>query len=224
MRVLKNTMKYKLIIFDCDGVLVDSEPVSNKLFADMVNGLGLNLSNEESAQLFTGRSDDDCIKIIEERLKQKVRNDFIDDFNNRLILELEKSLNMVKNIDKVLSFLSDTAICVASNAPAMKVKHSLKITGLDIYFNNNIFTVENVNRGKPYPDIYLYAAKQMGFEPEECAVVEDSVFGVRAGVAAGMDVYGYTERIDKEILKKECAVIFNSMLDLPILFTEKIIS
>ena len=208
-------MKYKLIIFDCDGVLVDSEPVSNKLFADMVNELGLNLSYKESAELFTGRSDDDCIKITESRLGKKIRNDFIDDFNNRLIIELEKSLKMVRDIDKVLKFLSNTAICVASNAPAMKVRHSLKITGLDTYFDNNIFTIDDVKRGKPYPDIYLYAAKQMGFKPDECAVVEDSVFGVRAGVAAGMDVYGYTERTDATLLKNERAYVFNNMFELP---------
>ncbi len=212
-----NKIKYKLVIFDCDGVLVDSEPISSCLFTDMVNELGLCLTYKESEILFIGRSDDDCIKIVETRLGRSVPIGFIDDFNNRLLVLLDTELTAVKNVNKVLDFLQGVPVCVASNAPAKKVRCSLKLTNIDTYFNNNIFTVQDVKRGKPFPDLYLYAAEKMGIQPDECVVIEDSVFGVRAGIAAGMSVFGYTERSDEALLEKEGAVIFNNMLDLPVL-------
>ena len=128
---------------------------------------------------------------------------------------------LIKNIDKVLGFLKGTPICVGSNAPTEKVKGSLRITKLSSYFNDNIFTIQDVKRGKPFPDLYLFAAEQMGIQPEECAVIEDSVFGVSAGIAAGMTVFGYTERTDEKLLENEGAVIFNNMLDLPELLKAK---
>ena len=263
-------MKYKLIIFDCDGVLVDSEPITNRLFTDMVNELGLNLSYKESEKLFTGRSDNDCVKVIELTLGCSVPIGFMDAFNQRVIAALKMELKPVKNIRKVLDTLCQLstsnnfrqtadpssvggndffavegpclhrgsrkgtrcshgrdgtlpsssvnkplAICVASNAPKEKVMTSLKTTGLNSYFDGKIFSVQDVKHGKPSPDLYLFAAEKMGVSPNECAVIEDSVFGVRAGIAAGMDVFGYTERIDEELLNNEGAVTFDKMLDLP---------
>ena len=213
-----NKIKYKLVIFDCDGVLVDSEQLSNRLFTEMVNELGLSLTCNESKKLFTGRTDDDCIKIVESMLEgRSVPTGFIEDFNNRLFVLLDTDLTAVKNVDKVLDFLQEIPVCVAANAPAKKVKRSLRLTNLSIYFNDNVFTVQDVKRGKPFPDLYLYAAEKMGIQPNECVVIEDSVFGVRAGIAAGMSVFGYTERSDEALLEKEGALIFNNMLDLPLL-------
>ncbi len=209
-------MKYKLVIFDCDGVIADSEPISTRLFTDMVNELGLNLLYEESGKLFTGRSDKDCKEIVETRLGSPMPAEFIDDFNSRLLVLLETGLTAVKNVEKVLDLLQGTTpICVASNAPRNKVKGSLRITELGSYFNDNIFTVDDVKRGKPFPDLYLLAAEKMGIHPHECAVIEDSVYGARAGIAAGMTVFGYAERSDEVLLKNEGAVVFNDMLDLP---------
>ena len=212
---MKTDIKYKLVIFDCDGVIADSEPISTRLFTDMVNELGLNLSYEESGKLFTGRSDNDCKEIVETKLGFPMPAGFINDFNCRLLVLLETELTAVKNVEKVLKLLLGTPICVASNAPRVKVKGSLRITHLSSYFNDNIFSVEDVKRGKPSPDLYLFAAEKMGIHPGQCAVIEDSVFGVRAGVAAGMTVFGYSERSDEILLKKEGAVVFNNMLDLP---------
>ena len=218
---MREKIKYKLVIFDCDGVLSDSEPISSRLFTDMVREIGLNMSYEEAEVLFTGRSDDDCMKIVEARLGRTVRVGFIDDFNTRLLILLEADLEAVNNVDKVLEFLSDTPICVGSNAPKEKVLMSLDKLNFSSFFKGNIFSVEDVVHGKPSPELYLYAAKKMGMLPQDCAVVEDSVSGVRAGIAAGMTVFGYTERIDEKLLKDEGAVTFSSMLDLPGLLEEK---
>jgi HAD superfamily hydrolase (TIGR01509 family) len=212
---MREKIRYKLVIFDCDGVLADSEPISNRLFTDMVNELGLKLSYKISEKLFTGRSDDDCIRIVKNMLDRSVPSGFIDDFNCRLMALLDAELTAVKNVDKVLKFLSGIPVCVGSNAPREKVKRSLNKINLDCFFMDNVFTVQDVTQGKPFPELYLYAAEKMGVLPEECAVIEDSISGVRAGIAAGMTVFGYTERSDELLLKKEGAVIFDNMLDLP---------
>ena len=205
--------KYKLIIFDCDGVLVDSEPLSNRIFTDKINGLGLNLSYEESEKLFTGRSDKDCLDIVSGKLGYPVPIEFMSDFNKEVLVTIETQLTAVKHVEKVLKSLCDSSIpiCVGSNAPVDKVRKSLNVTNLLSFFKDNIFTVQDVKHGKPYPDIYLYAAEKMGIDPEYCAVIEDSVYGVRAGIAAGMTVYGYCERSGKKSIKKEGAIVFDNM-------------
>jgi len=197
-------------------VLVDSEPLSNRIFTDKINSLGLNLSYEESEKLFTGRSDKDCLQIVSSKLGNPVPSEFMNDFNNEILIAIETQLVAVQGIEKVLKSLCDipTMVCVGSNAPVDKVKKSLKVTNILSYFDDNIFTVGNVKHGKPCPDLYLYAAQKMGIHPEQCAVVEDSVYGVRAGIAAGMTVYGYCERSSKESIKKEGAIVFDCMKEL----------
>ncbi|HJO94785.1 MAG TPA: HAD family hydrolase [Victivallales bacterium] len=204
-------MKFDLIIFDCDGVLVDSEPISNRVFADLVNTLGAGISYEESKTLFTGRSDSDCKKILEDRIGKKAPDNLFDEFDKLSFAAYEKDLNPVINIHKVVDLLEKKSICVASNAPKKKIHKVLSLVGLDDKFGEQIFCSDDVKRPKPYPDLFLHAAVSMNCDPVNCAVIEDSIYGARAGIAAGMTVFGYSERTDSDKLKAEGCITFNKM-------------
>ncbi|MCP4179160.1 MAG: HAD family hydrolase [bacterium] len=204
-------MKYDLIIFDCDGVLVDSEPISNRVFADLINALGAGVSYDKSKRLFTGRSDADCKKILEEIIGKEAPDNLFDEFDKLSFDAYEKYLKPVKNIHKIIDSLDKKSICVASNAPKKKIHKVLSLGGLDSKFGDQIFCSDDVKRPKPYPDLFLFAAESMGHDPKKCAVIEDSIYGARAGIAAGMTVFGYSERTESEKLKAEGCITFDNM-------------
>jgi len=150
-------MNPDLIIFDCDGVLVNSEPIASRIFHELVSEIGLSIALER-------------ISI---------------------------------------------PTCLASSGPYAKIRLSLGVTQLLPIFEGRIFSAVEVSRGKPFPDLFLYAAEKMGVPSKNCIVVEDSVFGVQAGIAAGMVVLGYAERTDPEVLRHNGATVFDDMLELP---------
>lgn len=207
-------MKYDLIIFDCDGVLVDSEPMANKIFAELIHDLGFKISYDECENIFTGRSDSDCLKLLEAHIGFSPPPSLFEEFDKRAFLKYEQDLKAVKGVPELISLLKHKKFCVASNASEAKVHKALSVTGLFDYFHGRIFTSTMVERPKPYPDLFLFAAKRMNAKPNKTVVIEDTVYGIKAAVSAEMDVFGYAERSNPEELKEAGAIVFNNMLDL----------
>ncbi|MFD7705490.1 HAD family hydrolase [Streptomyces caelestis] len=188
-------MRYDLVIFDNDGVLVDSEPISNRLLAAYLTELGHPTSYEDSIRDYMGSAMHRVHDLVEERTGQRLPADFDDVFHARVFAAFERELKPIAGAMGVLEELTADGVpyCVASSGSHERIRVGHRTTGLDRWFDDErIFSSQDVGRGKPAPDLFLYAAERMGVVPERCAVVEDSPLGVRAAVAAGMDVYGFT--------------------------------
>ncbi|MET9758806.1 HAD family hydrolase [Streptomyces sp. NPDC006372] len=188
-------MRHDLVIFDNDGVLVDSEPISNRLLAAYLTELGHPTSYEDSLRDYMGAAMHRVHDLIGERTGQRLPEDFDDVFHGRVFAAFEEELKPVAGVEEVLQKLTADAVpyCVASSGSHERIRVGHRTTGLDRWFDEGrIFSSQDVGRGKPAPDLFLYAAERMGVTPERCVVVEDSPLGVRAAVAAGMDVYGFT--------------------------------
>jgi HAD superfamily hydrolase (TIGR01509 family) len=188
-------MRYDLVIFDNDGVLVDSEPISNRLLAAYLTELGHPTSYEDSIRDYMGSAMHRIHDLVLERTGQRLPDDFDDVFHARVFAAFERELKPVAGVVDVLEKLTADGVpyCVASSGSHERIRVGHRTTGLDRWFDDaRIFSSQDVGRGKPAPDLFLYAAEQLGARPETCVVVEDSPLGVRAAVAAGMDVYGFT--------------------------------
>ncbi len=212
-------MSPELIIFDCDGVLVDSEPISIRMLQETLNDVGLRISYEQTSKDFEGLSDKDCVRIIEERLGRPIPSNALREYEEKLFTALSRDVQSVTHIHEALKAIS-TPMCVASSGTHGKMRTTLTTTRLLPLFEGRLFSAADVERGKPHPDLFLHAAGVMGASPESCVVVEDSIHGVQAGVAAGMTVLGYTERSDPAILAEAGARVFNDMRELPVLLKE----
>jgi HAD superfamily hydrolase (TIGR01509 family) len=182
-----------LVIFDCDGVLVDSELITNRVFARMINELGVQVTLEDMFEQFVGRSMTYCCELIAHMLKKPIPDNFVEQYHVRTSAALHMELEPVAGIESVLDELSERGVqfCVASNGSHEKMRTTLGITGLLSRFENRLFSITEVANGKPAPDVFLHAAKKTGVTPSRCFVVEDTPTGVIAGVAAGMTVFGY---------------------------------
>ncbi|MEU3899524.1 HAD family hydrolase [Streptomyces sp. NPDC045251] len=188
-------MRYDLVIFDNDGVLVDSEPISNRLLAGYLSELGHPTSYEDSLRDYMGAAMHRVHDLVLERTGRKLPEDFDDVFHRRVFAAFEENLEPVPGVVGLLEKLAVDGVpyCVASSGSHERIRVGHRKTGLDRWFDDGrIFSSQDVGRGKPAPDLFLYAAERMGVAPERCVVVEDSPLGVRAAVAAGMDVYGFT--------------------------------
>jgi HAD superfamily hydrolase (TIGR01509 family) len=207
------TQRY-LVIFDCDGVLVDSEPTSNRVLASAITQAGLSMEPDEVALTFEGMRLRDIQASIERRLGRKLPEGWLADFEARRAAAFEKGLAAIPGVADVLSQVSAAGIptCVASQASRRKMELTLGLTGLKDYFPTSaLFSSTMVERGKPYPDLFLLAAESMGFEPSQCIVVEDGVPGVQAGCQAGMKVLGYAPGDNADRLADAGAQVFASM-------------
>jgi HAD superfamily hydrolase (TIGR01509 family) len=205
----------RLVIFDCDGVLVDSEPLANAVLHAELLRLGLGLSLEESTELFTGRSLRSCLRIIESRLGASPPPDFMPRLRAGVVDAFMRHLQAVPGVESVIRGLAAER-CVASSGSHEKIRFSLGLTGLDVLFDDSrIFSADDVAEGKPAPDLFLHAAARLGFAPKACVVVEDSAPGVQAGRAAGMRVLGFAARTDAAALEAAGAhVVFSDMREL----------
>ncbi len=207
-------MKNKLIIFDCDGVLVDSEPISNAVIAEQITEMGIPMTTEEAIHHFAGTSLAKVRSFTEAR-GVTIPEDFEEEYRKRSYTRFQQELQPVPGIQEALSKLS-AAKCVGSNGPLEKIKLNLGLTKLDSHFEtDHLFSAYQIKRWKPDPALYLHAAKEMGFEPKDCVVIEDSHHGVNAALAAGMKVFGFAGRTPKAKLEKPGAEIFDDMLQLP---------
>ncbi|MFE1300440.1 HAD family hydrolase [Streptomyces sp. NPDC058731] len=188
-------MRYELVIFDNDGVLVDSEPISNRLLAAYLTELGHPTTYEESIRDYMGSAMHRIHDLVLERTGRRLPDDFDDVFHARVFAAFERELKPVAGMTGVLEKLAADGVpyCVASSGSHERIRVGHRTTGLDRWFDDGrIFSSQDVGRGKPAPDLFLHAAERMGVAPERCVVVEDSPLGVQAAVAAGMDVFGFT--------------------------------
>jgi HAD superfamily hydrolase (TIGR01509 family) len=183
-------MESYLVIFDCDGVLVDSEVIACRIEAEELTKIGFPVSLEEDIRLFAGKSHKTVAEIVERQMGRPLPEGFEDRLHAKIIRELSDALLPIRNVGNTLMQL--THKCVASSGVPEKIRNSLKVTGLKDYFtDDHIFSASMVEHGKPAPDLFLLAAKRIGFLPENCIVIEDSLAGVQAGVAAGMRTFGF---------------------------------
>lgn len=207
-------MSWDLIIFDCDGVLVDSEPIQNRLFHEMLVAVGWTLDFESAVDTFIGRTMADCLKIAEQRLGRALPADFEDRLQARTFVAFEQELRPVPGVMEALNRIT-APVCVASSGSLEKMRKTLGITGLLPRFKDRMFSASQVDRAKPYPDLFLFAARALKATPATCAVIEDSVAGVEAGVAASMAVFGYAPSVRSGSLRKAGAHVFSDMQVLP---------
>lgn len=210
-------MRYDLVIFDNDGVLVDSEPISNTILAGYLTELGHPTSYEDSLRDYMGAAVHRVHDLVLERSGQRLPEDFDEVFHGRVFAAFERELEPVAGAVDVLEKLAADGVtyCLASSGSHERIRVGHRKAGLRKYFDDSrIFSSQDVGRGKPAPDLFLYAAERMGVAPERCAVVEDSPLGVRAAVAAGMDVYGYTAMTPAERLQG-ATQLFDDLRDLP---------
>ena len=207
-------MSWKLIIFDCDGVLVDSEPIQNRVLAQMLCEVGLRMSYEEIIEAFMGRSMADCLRIAEQRLGRPLPAGFEVLLQEQTFAAFERELQPVRSVEQALDRIA-IPVCVASSGKLTKMRRTLALTGLLRRFEGRMFSATQVLNGKPHSDLFLYAASEMHTAPAECAVIEDSIAGVKAGVAAGMAVFGYASARQGEALAAAGATVFDNMRALP---------
>ncbi|PRZ42673.1 HAD superfamily hydrolase (TIGR01509 family) [Antricoccus suffuscus] len=204
------------IIFDCDGVLVDSEPLANRVFAQMLTDIGLPTSADSAMRDFMGRSTSAVAAIVEQRLGHALPPTFLDEYASRCEECFAHELRAVAGVEAALGRITPPT-CVASSGSHEKIRFTLGHTGLLAHFEGRIFSATEVAHGKPSPDLFLHAAARMGFEPKHAIVVEDSPSGVRAGVAAGMAVLAYAGHVPCEELAAAGGRVFTDMADLPML-------
>jgi HAD superfamily hydrolase (TIGR01509 family) len=183
-------MRPHLIIFDCDGVLVDSEVLSCRCLCDALAGCGIEVGLEETLDLFLGRSLDAVLDHYQ-GLGRSLPSQFPAELMVKVRETFRASLCPIDGIGSVLEGLS-IPHCVASSSALDRVSLSLSLTGLADHFGDRLYTAQMVARGKPAPDLFLYAAERMQADPSRTLVIEDSVSGVRAAKAAGMTVWGFT--------------------------------
>jgi len=212
---------FDLVIFDCDGVLVDSERVANEVFARVLDEVcGLKFTLDDMFDTFVGHSRLQCLQKVEAIIGEPPPPELDLRYQRDINDALERTVQAIDGIDIVLDTLP-LPYCVASSGSHDKMRMTLGKTGLMRFFEGNIFSTSEVERGKPHPDIYLHAARTMGVtDPARCLVVEDSPIGVTGAVAAGMRVFGFAELMPAHRLQANGAHhVFESMHDLPALIT-----
>ena len=180
----------EVVIFDCDGVLVDSEVIALGEARRALGEAGLVLSEEEVLDRFLGLSVESIKSNVEKDLGEALPADFPNELTRRILAGFERELKGVAGVREALAGLG-ARFCVASSSGPERIRHSLAAVGYGALFEPNIFSANEVAHGKPSPDLFLHAAHAMGAEPKACLVIEDSVPGVRAASAAGMKVFGF---------------------------------
>ncbi len=183
-------MRCELLIFDCDGVLIDSEHLAVRADVACLAEDGIAITEAEILGRYVGISVAEMVADLERRFSRRVGGDFGARHDARLRTIFEAELKAMRGVEAVLDGW-DGPCCVASSSTPARLRHALGLVGLYDRFAPNIFSAVQVERGKPAPDLFLYAAARMGVEPRGCVVIEDSPAGVEAAVAAGMDVIGF---------------------------------
>ena len=206
-----------LVVFDCDGVLVDTERLTVVVEARVLGELGWPISPAEVVERWMGKSSAANLADVEARLGPEGAREFDARTTEELHATFERELTAIDGVEALLDHLDarDVPTCVASSGTHARIRRTLGITGLHPRFDGRIYSATEVVHGKPAPDLFLHAAAAFGVPPASCAVVEDSVYGVRAGVAAGMTVYGFAGGLSSaEALAAEGAITFERMTDL----------
>lgn len=213
--------KNSLVIFDCDGVLVETEQLANQLLTRLLNEEGLDIDYATCRREFVGTT----LEFVQQRAEALLGRALGSDWPNHVRDETEKvfraGVDAVPFVREQVELLNEQgmAFCVASSGRISKMQLTLGKSGLLPLLKDVLFSAEMVGKGKPAPDLFLFAAEEMGVIPHQCVVIEDSVPGVQASVAAGMKVFGYTgdPHTDSDALKKAGATLFDDMRSLPAL-------
>ena len=210
----------RLVIFDCDGVLVDSEPISNGVLARLLTAEGLPTTLAEARRDYQGLLLSEVVRDAQARLSHPLPGDWLERYERERGEAFRRELEAVEGAAEVVARLSAAGIgvCVASQGKLEKTRLSLELTGLRRLFSAEaLFSAETVARGKPHPDLFLHAAAVMGASPHECVVVEDTASGVTAAASAGMRVFGYVADSDRSALRRAGAEELESLRELPAL-------
>jgi HAD superfamily hydrolase (TIGR01509 family) len=202
------------VIFDCDGVLVDSEEIANRALAGLLTEAGVPTNYEEAVDIFRGRSMEAVLATAVEMLGGPLPFDLSARYYETIKEVFERDLKPVPGVVDALDRI-DLPNCVASNGPLHKMEVTLRLTGMWERFEGRIFSADEVREGKPAPDLFLHAAKEMGFDPSTTAVVEDSLLGVQAARSAGMRVFAYASHTTPEELAAAGGRPFKDMAELP---------
>jgi HAD superfamily hydrolase (TIGR01509 family) len=206
----------ELVIFDCDGVLVDSDRISLRIQAEWISGLGLETTYEDCVRDFLGLGMPATLRTLTERLGRPLPPEWGKELDAAVREGFRRELQPVQGVVEALEEI-DLPTCIASSGSHEKMRFTLGLTGLWDRFAGRIYSADEVRRGKPAPDLFLHAASCMATPPERCVVVEDSPFGVAGARAAGMSVLGYAPAGAGELLEREGATVFESMVELPAL-------
>ncbi|MAO90453.1 MAG: hydrolase [Rhodospirillales bacterium] len=192
-----------MIIFDCDGVLVDTERLSNRILAEQITSAGYPMTTEDSIRRYKGGRIRSLPPLIEAEFNLKLPDDWLDQFFTRQFAALEEEAEAIPGVSDVVDQLIARGLqyCVASQASVAKMRISMGRSGLWDRFEGRIFSADMVERPKPFPDLFLHAAATMGWPVEKVTVIEDSTTGVRAAVAAGMRVIGFCRDTDPDELR-----------------------
>jgi HAD superfamily hydrolase (TIGR01509 family) len=180
----------ELVIFDCDGVLVDSEVISCRAHAETLTRHGYPITSEQVLTRFLGVSDREARQAIETELGRKLPDDFEHQVKTATLRSYADDLRLIPNTDTAIAAI-DLPKCVASSGTPEKIRHGLTCAGLYDLLAPHIFSAAQVKRGKPAPDLFLFAAEQMRASPERCVMIEDSIPGITGALAAGMTVLGF---------------------------------
>lgn len=203
------------VIFDCDGVLVDSERLCHTVLQEILAEYGKELSLQETLDHFMGTSKERCLSVLASIIGRPVPPDFLSVFQDRTFEAFSKDLVPVHGVPEVIAALQ-SPYCVASNGPHEKMRFTLGQTGLLRHFEGRLFSAEDVARPKPAPDLFLHAASSMNARPHSCVVVEDSPTGVTAAKAAGMRVLGYAAMgQEAKLLAAGVDHLLSAMAELP---------
>ncbi|MEP2703700.1 MAG: HAD family hydrolase [Roseibium sp.] len=218
-------MSPSLVIFDCDGVLVDSERMTNGNLAKMVTELGHPMTGTDCQRQFMGRTLENVQAMIEGLIGRKLPDDWPDQVRARDLETFKAGVPAVPGIFEVLDDLDQRGVpyCVGSSGKYAKMHVTLGSSGLLPRLEDKLFSAQDCENGKPAPDVFLLAAKTMGYAPNTCVVIEDSVPGVLAAKAAGMQAYAYVEdpSCDRNAMMKAGAFLFEDMKQLPNLLFSK---
>jgi HAD superfamily hydrolase (TIGR01509 family) len=211
-----------LVIFDCDGVLIDSELIGARVEAAELGRVGMPLAEGEILTRFLGMTADAMFRALEVEHRRALPDGFAATVQTAMEAAFERDLQVIPGIHETLDRLP-MASCVASSSTLARLRHSLGLTGLYARFAPHVFSAEQVARGKPAPDLFLHAAAAMGCAPARCLVIEDSISGVRGAVAAGMRVWGFiggghcTDGHAGRLRAAGAERVFDHMPDLPAL-------
>lgn len=204
--------RFELVIFDNDGVLVDSEPIANRILAELLTASGWPTTYEDSLRDYMGGSLKLVRDTVEPQLGRALPAELEDQYHQLLFTRMRTELTAVSAVREALEQI-ELPVCVASSGAHPRIELALKTVGLFDRFAGHIYSADDVERGKPNPDLFLYAASQLGIQPEHCVVIEDSPLGVTAAKAAGMTVIGYAGMTPAERLK-DADVIIDTMTQL----------
>lgn len=209
-----------LLIFDCDGVLVDSERLSHAELAQLMTQLGRPMTTEQAIEIFAGQRLQDVMRTAEVLLSKPIPADLAEEAGRRLLARFRRELKPLVGVREAIETLP-LARCVASSSTLERLRISMEVTGLADLFDDRLFSADQVEHGKPAPDLFLLAARSFGVSPADCIVIEDSALGIRAARAAGMKAIGFvgashaTMQLGRQLKAAGADVVIESMSELP---------